>query len=357
MENFEKLFPALQRCTYLNTAASGLLSSPVQEFRRNHDQDFYNSGGIVKEHQEEELRAVREVVGRFFSCAAQRLALVPNFSSGFETLITQMNPKQKVLLLRGDYPSVNQAVERRGFRICYVELGKDLEERILDAIESEAPDIFAFSLVQYISGIRLDPQFLKHVKGNHPDLLLFADGTQFCGVESFSFDDSGIDVLGASAYKWLNAGYGNGFLLFSSSMDTVIPGTTGFQPLRGKHKPHQGDLIGRFEPGHRDTLSFGSLKTALELMEKIGMARIEELVRRNASHARAALEDRNLLDDVIVKRECHAPIYNISGDDTLFQKLRNRNIHCSRRGNGIRLSFHYFNTDQDIERLLQVLDS
>ena len=104
MENFEKLFPALQRCTYLNTAASGLLSSPVQEFRRNHDQDFYNSGGIVKGHQEEELRAVREVVGRFFSCAAQRLALVPNFSSGFETLITQMNPSRKFFCFGGIIP-------------------------------------------------------------------------------------------------------------------------------------------------------------------------------------------------------------------------------------------------------------
>ncbi|MEX0362300.1 MAG: aminotransferase, partial [Allomuricauda sp.] len=36
---------------------------------------------------------------------------------------------------------------------------------------------------------------------------------QFCGTQEFNFEESGIDVLGASAYKWLLAGYGNGFFL------------------------------------------------------------------------------------------------------------------------------------------------
>ncbi len=356
MKNFKKQFPVLSQYTYLNTAASGLLPESVFEFRQDHDLDFLISGSVLKDKQGEVLSGVREAVGGLFNCAPNRVGLTPNFSYGFNILMEGIEKGKKVLLLRNDYPSVNWAVESRDFEVCYAEIDENLEQNISQAIAKEKPDIFAFSLVQWINGIRIDPNFLRDLKKKYPHLLLFGDGTQYCGIEAFDFEASALDVLGASAYKWMNAGYGNAFFLFKDHMeDKIFPKSLGFNSLQGKYKPHEGSLIGKFEPGHQDTLNFGSLKAAIDLIHKVGMPNIHTHVEELSREAKGAFETEGLLEPAVVKRTLHSPIFNLRGDDALFQKLRSKNIICSQRGEGIRVSFHYFNTLEDLEKLLKAL--
>ena len=54
-------------------------------------------------------------------------------------------------------------------------------------------------------------------------MLIIADATQFCGTAPFNFNESAIDILGGSGYKWLLGGYGNGYILFK---DQLLPQTT-----------------------------------------------------------------------------------------------------------------------------------
>ena len=356
MKNFKKQFPVLNQYVYLNTAASGLLPEEVLEFRQDHDLDFLISGSILKEKQGKILEGVRESVGRFFSCPPNQVALTPNFSYGFNILLDGLEKGKKVLLLKNDYPSVNWAVESRDFEVCYAEIDENLEQNISEVVKREKPDIFAFSIVQWINGIKIDLEFLKALKKQFPDLLLFGDGTQYVGTEKFDFDASAFDVVGASTYKWMNAGYGNAFFLFKKEMEQqVFPKSVGFNSLQGKYKPQEGNLIGRFEPGHQDTLNFGSLKVAIELIEKTGIEEIEDKVKNLSTEAKEQFEDANLLEPKVVKRTNHSSIFNIKGDDMLFKKLRQNNIICSQRGGGIRVSFHYFNTSEDLQQLMKLL--
>ena len=188
MKNFKKQFPLLEQYIYLDTAASGLLSDDLLEFRQDHDLDFLIGGSLFREKRDTLFLKVRKSVGDLFGCAANRVALTPNFSYGFNLLMEGIDTSKKVLLLRNDYPSVNWAVESRGFKTCYAEIDQDLEQNIAEAVAAEKPDIFAFSLVQYINGIKIDPDFLLKLKQENPDLLLFADGTQYCGTEKFDFE-------------------------------------------------------------------------------------------------------------------------------------------------------------------------
>src|SRR5690606_2708947 len=214
----------------------------------------------------------------------------------------------------------------------------------------------ALSLVKYINGIKVDLEFLSRLKMDYPDLLIFADGTQFCGTEDFDFEASGIDVLGASGYKWMNAGYGNAFFLFKEAVQgKVAPKSLGFNSLQGKYKPQEGSFIGRFEPGHQDTLNFGSLGAAIQLIRKIGMTTIENNISTLTGEARSAFKKEDLLESSVVNRSLHSYIFNIKGDEKLFQQLNLSNIICSRRGEGIRISFNYFNTSNDLDKLMEVL--
>ncbi len=356
MKKLRKPFPFLQQYTYLDTAASGLLSEKVLEFRQDHDLDFLISGSILKNKQGEILTGVRETVGQFFNCAPNRVALVPNFSYGFNTLLEGLDKSKKVLLLEGDYPSITWAVSSRNFEICYAQIDENLEQHIEAAMEKGNPDVFAFSIVQYISGIKLSIDFLKNLKQKFPEILFVADGTQYCGTEIFDFDDSGLDVLICSTYKWLNAGYGNAFILLNAGVQgKIAPKAVGFNSLQGKYKAHEGNLIGKFEPGHQDTLNFGSLKTALELLNDVGMELVQERISTLSHRAKQEFSEMGLLEDMVVKRNQHSSIFNIKGDAQLFEFLKSKDIICSQRGDGIRIAFHYFNTEEELEFLLKTL--
>ncbi len=356
MDNLRKGFPVLEQYTYLNTAASGLLPEKVWEFRQEHDLDFLIKASLLKEKMGEMLTSVRESVGDFFSCAPNRVALVPNFSYGFNSVLESIDKPSKFLLLRNDYPSINWPVESRNFEIVYADIDKNLEDNILQQIEKEKPDFFAFSIVHYINGVKLNIDFLRELKQRFPDLILIADGTQYFGTEKFNFEDSKIDIAISSCYKWMNAGYGNGFMLFNENVEGKIsPKHLGFGSLQGKYKAHEDNFLGKFEPGHYDTLNFGSLKVAIQLINKIGMETIEEQISSLKNIAKERFLTAGLVEEWILNRNDFSPLFNIQGDEKLFQRLRSEGIIASQRGNGIRLSVHYFNTKEDLDHLFGVL--
>jgi len=356
MKNLRKPFPVLKQYVYLNSAASGLLSEKVLEFRQDHDLDFLISGSIMREKQGELLTEVRETVGTFFNCAPNRVALIPNFSFGFNTLIEGIDKSKKVLILGGEYPSITWAISSREFEVYTVAIDEKIERNISQALKNHKPDVFAFSIVQYLNGIKLSIDFLRNLKEKYPNILFIADGTQYCGTENFDFDASKLDVLIASSYKWLNGGYGNAFILFQENVpEKIFPKTCGFNSLQGKYKAHEGNFIGKFEPGHLDTLNFGSLKTALQFLREIGMDLIEQRISNLSKLAKKQFVDLGLLEEMVKNRSQHSTIFNIKGDTQLYNFLRSENILCSQKGLGIRLSFHYFNTEEELDFLIKIL--
>ncbi|HET8838826.1 MAG TPA: aminotransferase class V-fold PLP-dependent enzyme [Flavobacteriaceae bacterium] len=356
MKNLRKEFPALERFVYLNTAASGLLSETLLDFRQNHDLDFLIGGSEFRLKEKNLLTETRETLALFFNADPDLVALLPSFSIGFNFLLEGIPENSKVLLLKNDYPSINLAVENRAFEISYAQIDGNLEENVLQAIHENQPEIFIFSLVQYINGIKIDFDFLKGLKQRFPELILIADGTQYLGTEEFDFKNSGLDVVGASAYKWLNAGYGNGFFLFSEKAASLYsPKATGYGSNIGKYKSDERNFIGKFEPGHLDTLNFGSLKAALELQSKIGQKEIQKQIEIFSKKAKNEFEKLDLLEESVVKRKKHSSIFNIRGDEKLLYYLRGNEIICSPRGKGIRISFHYFNTEKELDFLLKTL--
>ncbi len=355
-QDFTKEFPVLNQYTYINTAVCGLLSESLLEWRRQHDIDFLNRGSIFRENNHEFLDDVRKTVGEFFTCNPQNVAIIPNFSYGFNILLDGLEKKQKVLLLEGDYPSVNWAVEERDFDIFYTKIDENLEENIKIAVEKYHPQVLAFSLVQFISGIKIDLDFLKQLKKDHPELLIIADGTQYCGTEAFNFETSAIDVLGGSGYKWLMAGFGNGFMLFKDeAMKKIQPKTIGFNSTKITFPKENIEFIRHFEPGHQDTLNFGSLGFSISYLNKIGIQNIQQQLENLSRKVKKAFSELDLLENDVVNRKNHSSIFTIKSDEKLFNELRKNNILCSKWAVGIRFSFHFYNTENDLDKVVKVL--
>jgi selenocysteine lyase/cysteine desulfurase len=266
-----------------------------------------------------------------------------------------MDPKSKFLLLKNDYPSINDAVEASGFDTVYAPIDEQMEQHILDACELHRPDLFCFSVVQYISGIQIDLDFLKELKVQFPHLIIVGDLTQYIGCEEFRFRESGLDIIIASCYKWLHAGDGNGFIAIKKNVEErTVPNKN--RDYSKNHPDEISTMITRFEPGHQDMTAFGSLQFAIEAATTIGIKNIEIAQKELSQLARSEFHKRGLLSKVVMGRADHSAIFNIKGDQQLYEKLLSHKIVTSLRGNGLRVSFSYLNTKDDLSRLLEVLD-
>ncbi|MFW0718257.1 aminotransferase class V-fold PLP-dependent enzyme [Pedobacter sp. N23S346] len=355
--NLSASFPILEKYTYLNTANSGILSTELAKWRTDHDQLFINGGSAFRMEQLPIIELLRANVADFFKADLPNVFLTQNFSFGFNTLLDGLPKTHRFLLLNNEYPSVDYQVISRGFEHFNVDIDEYLEDNILAAIEKHHPTVFAFSVVQYISGYRMNPEFIKKLKHTYPDLLLIGDGTQFCGTTDFDFRNSGLDALISSGYKWLLAGYGNGFVLLSDQLSDQL-----YKERKNNLLPTAPFLKGKthlalcFEPGHLDTLNLGSLHESLNFIRNVGITEIERKTKQLCKLAKTQLHDRGLLPDYLVDQQYPSTIMSMPLNPNMVGKLADAGILCSSRGAGTRISFHFYNTEEDLQKLLEVLD-
>ncbi|MBU2949042.1 aminotransferase class V-fold PLP-dependent enzyme [Zobellia uliginosa] len=358
MKNTRKHFPVLSQYIYANTASAGLLNDDLMEWRQEHDLDYLIGGSIFRNRVMEKIIAeTRQSVADFFGAKKENTALVQNFSLGLNMLVDGLDKKHKVLLVKGDYPSVNWPFEYRGFDISYVDLDENIEANIENIIRKNNISVLALSLVQWTNGLKINMKFLTKIRNEFPNLKIIADGTQFCGTSDFDFESSPIDVMGASAYKWLLSGYGNGFILFKDDIEDMFSVNTIGYNASG-HNLNGRDSISfanHFEPGHLDTLTFGSLNFSLKYLNTLGRNAIENQLKLLSQKAKEEFGQLGLLSKVIRDREDHSTIFNIKGDNALFQKLTDNGVICSQRGDGIRFSFHFYNSIEDINTVVKIL--
>ncbi|MCE2614143.1 aminotransferase class V-fold PLP-dependent enzyme [Flavobacteriaceae bacterium D16] len=342
---------------YADTAASGLLYEDLLEWRQGHDLDFLIGGSTMKFESFDLVDKTHQSLANFFNVLQEDIALVPNFSLGLNLILEGLHKDSRILLLEEDYPSVNWPFESRGYPISYVPADANLEDHIWKMLASESVSVFAFSLVQWVDGFRMDLDFLKELKLKYPELILIADGTQFCGAFDFDFAESGIDVLGASGYKWLLAGYGNGFYLFNPELKNrmSLP-SIGFNATGGRpDKKAQIPFSRRLEPGHLDSFNFGSLKFSLEWLSKVGMKNITTHNEQLINKAWTTLTDMGVLEPRLKARKEHGPIFSIDPKRGLAASLSEAGVIFSERGGRIRLSFHFYNTEKEVEQVMELI--
>ena len=358
MKQIRKQFPVLNHSIYANTAATGLLYDDLLEWRQEHDLDYLIGGSDMKMHSNKMHSETRKVVGNFFDCKPDNVALVPNFTIGLNFLLEGLHRSEKVLLVNGDYPSLNWPFESRGFDIAYVSVSNNFEDAIFNAIKTKGITVLALSVVQWLNGIMVDLSFFKKLKAEFKDLLIICDGTQFLGTREFNFSKSGIDIIGASAYKWLLSGFGNGLILVKDEIkERFALVAKGYGSGRNSIEFNtKRTFCKHLEPGHLDSLNFGSLGFSLNFLNKIGIENIENQNTALSKKAKIAFQNLGLLDKVSASRDTHSTIFNIKANKDVFEELLRNDVVCVQRGDGIRLSFHFYNTLDELDALVKILN-
>lgn len=228
--------------------------------------------------------------------------------------------------------------------------------------------ILALDWVNYSSGSRIDLNLfgsLIHDQGG----LFVVDGTQGVGANELDLHASPVDVMACAAYKWLLGPYGTGFayvrreLLPKLDLSVInwysVEGAEDFDALPEEEFTlmHGAQVFDAGETGN--FINLHGFEASLEFVEKVTVQGVESHCRRLISRLREGLcaYGYNLSSAALPGRESSILAFSagtLSATEALCQKLLAKQVVVSLRHGMIRVSPHVYNSEVDIDRLLEV---
>jgi selenocysteine lyase/cysteine desulfurase len=241
-----------------------------------------------------------------------------------------------VVLYERDFSS--NLLPWRGLATRGVELRTVPLERLAEAVD-ERTALVAVSLVQSADGRVADLDALRAT-----GTRIFLDATQ--AVAAVPVDLGGVDYLVAHGYKWLCCPRGLGFLYVRPERRAEIePWTAGWKSRPDPYEDYYG-LHELTDDARRLDVSLAWLSAAggrrsLELLASLG---IERIAAHNLALARAFAARLGLPEPV-------SPIVRLQADDAEAAErlLAEAGLRCAARDGSIRLSFHFYNDEEDVE--------
>lgn len=357
------LFPALERCVYLNTANFGPVSTPVAHAARQYF-EYWSSqyGDLAGSQVKAAVERSRESVARMLGARAAEIAFVPNTSTAIGCAALLLERTGAVLTGAEEHPSVVTPWLARGFRVDVAKPAGDAMLTAEDYARAIRPDtrVIAVSHVRFNDGMVNDLEALARLArttGAH----LVVDATQSAGMLPIDVR-CGIDLLGFAGFKWLNAGDGSGALFVREGLLERYG-----LPVAGNRSRSTDDLsqIDRLEPllearafelGTVCSPGAMALGAALELLERIGLPAIQHRVAQLTLSLRAGLRSRGFRitghDDGV------SPIVSVYVEhgEASLQRLERQGVHASLRAGRLRLGVSWYNNEADIERCLQAFE-
>lgn len=297
----------------------------------------------------DELRAL---IAQFIHCDAQDIAFAMNAASALSLFLGGMDWREgdRIVTLRDEFP--NQYY----FAATVAELIE------MDAIEAlpERTRAVLVSTVNYSNGYRPDVARIARL-AREAGALVYVDGTQSVGALTFDIREVKPDLFAVDGYKWLLCPNGATFFYVSPELRRKLrPAVLGWrsdQGWRSVDELHHGapklpEAAEKYEGGMLNFPSLYGMRESVRMMLEIGPDRIE----------RRVLELAGLTADIL--RRAGATVINENTNivaarwpdrdaSEIAQSLaRERIIVAARHGN-LRISPHFYNTEEDLETRLK----
>lgn len=364
------LFPIARRYAYLDHAAIAPLATPVRStmevfLDRQSEEPFELA------HWERIRTQVRVRVGELLSVGPQFITFTRNTTAGLGLVAAGLDWRDgdNVVGVDGEYPANIypwMGLKRRGVGLrLYKPSNGRIDTRALLKLCDARTRIVTVSAVQFGSGYRLDlAELATGLKGK--DVLLVIDAMQAVGGLKFDLSATAVDFLCAGAQKWLLGPSGAGFAFVGPRMlERMSPVAIGTESVVADREYFRYDLTlkpdaRRYEDAAPNYVGILGMGAAVNLLIRADPVQVEATVLRLADRLRDELPPRgytmvftpstpsersgivSFRHPRIVPAEVHA-------------RLREAGIIISLRGDFLRASPHYYNSDADISRLLEAL--
>jgi selenocysteine lyase/cysteine desulfurase len=364
-------FPTTQTHAYLNHAGIAPFSKPVAETMQDIITWRLDLGARRDIEEDWPTNHLRRSAARLIGADEAEICLTRNTSHGLNIIATGLpwRPGDNLITAETEFPANVypwKNLERKGvtLRFAPARHNRILVDDVAAMID-ERTRLVAISFVEFATGFRNDLLALADLCQSR-DVLLCVDGIQGLGALALDVGQVPLDFLSTGGAKWLMGPVGTGFLYVRRPhiprLDLTVAGWMGITDI---HQHFRYDLpwrddAGRYEEGSHNLVGAAGLNAAIELLLSVGLdvveARIAVLTERLIEGLRgrgyqiitpvAKVSERSGI--VSFQHQQHDPAQ-------LEQRLAEADVVISRRGAFIRVSPHFYNNEDDIDRLLAAL--
>jgi cysteine desulfurase/selenocysteine lyase len=340
-------FPYLDQRVYLNTASTGISRREAGRAAASFFDDMYSRGYDAGPQWRSVLGDVRDQISRMVNVPAQTVGFAGSTTDALNRLALALpvSPGDRVVLCADEFPSVHavaRLLEGRGATLVLVTISSE-EMRTQTLADAARGSRFVLaSHVHWETGTKLDLATLSNATRS-AGAFLIVDGIQAMGATPVEAGFA--DAYVGSVFKWLISGFGLAISIVSprlaEHLTPVVRGYANAEPSR--------DLA----PSHVNYPGLFTLRDSLGYMEDLGWTAIYERNATLRAHLRAALGD---LDALVVTPEAAASITSVAVADPqgFASRLSERGVSLEARGRCLRVSPHFYNTEADIDRFVEV---
>lgn len=319
----------------------------------------------------------RNTAAQMLHCHPDEVALVgpTSLALSFFASGLKFRRNSNILVYFDDYPSNVypwMALAEQGVQVRLINtrgLGVIRPQDVMGQVDEDTR-LVALASCHFISGYRIDYESIGRYLRER-GILFCLDAIQTVGA--FPMDVSHVDMLAADAHKWLLGPCGAGIMYVRREIQEHLnPPIYGWNNVRCPDFVAQEQLAWRagahkYEAGTYNLLGLVGLIAGMKLLLEVGVESVAAELLRKRIWAAAELETRGY---VVVNKEVGKP--NASGIlsfrpedkitdiEALHRKLLNAGIVTSLRktrdgSRYIRLSPHFYNTDDEIRKALDLL--
>lgn len=355
---------------YMNHAAVAPISRRVLSAMVGLLEDVHRCGAEHWGRWVETYEATRRSAARLLNADPGEIALTKNTSEGISFFANGLDwqPGDEVVSIDSEFPANFypwKHQERKGVRLRLVEetQGRLSLEAIASALTPRTR-VVAVSFVQFLSGFRLDLEKLGRLCADH-GCLLFVDAIQGLGAFPVDVRRCRIAGLAADGHKWLLGPEGAALLFLNREvMDQVLPSTVGWMSVRSWNDFSSRALVWRedarrFEAGSLNTAGVYGLGAALDLLLEVGMDAISERILDLTTRLRRGLLDEgHWVFGPLDRSEASGIVSFVPRQGEAagaLERLAAHRVQVSERCGKVRISPHFYNAEEEIDRVLELL--
>ncbi|MHA1960128.1 MAG: aminotransferase class V-fold PLP-dependent enzyme [Candidatus Thorarchaeota archaeon] len=334
-------FPTLSSMTYLNNAATGIppkaAVDAITEFLINRTKAI---GDL-----EATLNLLKEV----------RQLLATTLGGDYASVLCDLE-------FPANYVPWQNLCRLHGLELRVVK--SDTGRAPLDSFKEQIDDatrVVAVSHVQFGSGFRSDLHGLAravHDVGGY----LVADIIQSAGWADLNLVKEDVDFAAGQSAKWLIGPIGAGYIYVSKEvMDQITPrflGWWGVEKLTdfgySERVPFPDARM--FQVGSPSVMSYVGMKESLTVVNEIPSETRERVAVGNADYLRKRLTEVDIaFYDYGSQSNSAIVSCEVQDVENLSKKLIGAGIHCSPRNGRLRVSPHWYNTQEEVDRFVESL--
>jgi selenocysteine lyase/cysteine desulfurase len=372
VQTFREEFPVSQDWSYLNHAAYGPFPQRTVRAVTGWAEGIAYAPTFFGPEREKIPAEAAEYVAGLAGATGDMVAWVPSLADGMNLLAHGVDWKDgdNALIPVDEFPSVVYPflnLQSRGVELRYVEKNSEgrTDPNLIEAAIDDRTRAVALSYVEFMDGYRNDLKALGSLCKDR-GVELFVDATQALGAQPIDLPETGVSAIAAHGYKWLMAGFGVGCVIFNpDAIERIRVTYAGRLSIKGgfedaEYRLDWRDGAARYQTGGLNVLGLTALHASMTLVTQAGpqwtrehtLGLLDKLVEGVQNMGYEVASD--------LTRERRSQIMAFTSgdhdrDNELVEQLTRSNVAVTLRGRGVRVSPYFYNTEDDIERLLEAL--